>query len=128
MLTKKDIKLLLPVIFIIGIFVYFSNPSNGPIIPCIFNKITGLFCPGCGMSRAVHSIFKFNFNQAIRYNGLILIIPPMLVFYYLLNNSNSRKLSKIILILMIVISLGYGFIRNTETFSYMSPTSILVEI
>ncbi|MDR7855475.1 DUF2752 domain-containing protein [Tissierella sp.] len=123
-ITKKDIKILLPILLILGIFVYFADPRNGPIFPCIFNEITGLYCPGCGMTRAVNSILRFDFYQALRYNALIFMIPPMFVAYYLLEGSKYKKLSKAIIILMIIIALGYGLIRNTEIFSYLAPVNI----
>lgn len=124
MLTKKEIKVLLPMVFILGVFTYFSDPTYGPIIPCIFNKITGLYCPGCGMTRAVHSILRFNFYQALRFNALIFIMPLFFMFYYYLNSNRYIKLAKAILILMIIIAMGYGIIRNTVFFSYLAPTII----
>lgn len=118
--TKKELKWLLPFIIIILIFVYFARPDNGPILPCIFNRITGLYCPGCGMSRAVHSLLKFQFYNALMYNILIFIIPPLFILYYLFVYNKYIKLSKITLILMILITLGYGIIRNIEVFSSLS--------
>lgn len=122
MLNKKEIRMLFPVIFILGIFVYFSDPVKGPILPCVFNKITGLYCPGCGITRAIHSVLKFEFYRALRYNALIFIIPPMLMSYHLLSSGRYIKLQKIILILMITVTLGYGILRNIDSFSYLSPT------
>ncbi|TCU77306.1 uncharacterized protein DUF2752 [Tissierella praeacuta] len=121
MLTKKEIKILLPIIIILVIFIYFADPLSGPIIPCIFNRITGFYCPGCGMTRALHSILRFDFYQAFRFNSLIFIVPPIFVIYYIFEYNNYIKVAKIILILMIVIALGFGIIRNTIAFSYLSP-------
>jgi len=39
-------------------------------IPCIFRKITGLRCPGCGNTRAVTAIARLDFAEALRYNYL----------------------------------------------------------
>lgn len=122
--TKKEIRLLLPVVLIIGIFTYFADPTDGPIIPCVFNKITGFYCPGCGMTRAVHSILRFDFYQALRFNALIFIISPIFIFYCLSNYRGNTNLAKAILILMIVIALGYGIIRNTVAFSYLAPITL----
>jgi len=118
--TKKELKWLLPLIIILIIFVYFANPNNGPILPCVFNKITGLYCPGCGMSRAVHSILKFQFYHALMYNALIFIIPPLFILYNLFVYKKHMELSEITLALMILITLGYGLIRNIEFFSFLS--------
>ena len=121
MLTKKEIKILLPIIIILVIFIYFSDPLDGPIIHCIFNKITGFYCPGCGMTRALNTILRFDFHQAFRFNALMFIMPPIFLIYYIFEYNNYVKLAKVVLILMIVIALGFGIIRNTLTFSYLSP-------
>lgn len=55
------------------------------IIPvsCIFKQFTGIYCPGCGMTRAFYSILSFNFVNAFFYN--ILSIPLfifLIIFIY----------------------------------------------
>jgi uncharacterized protein with PQ loop repeat len=52
---------------------------------CAFQNLTGLYCPGCGGTRAVYSILKFNILDAIRYN----ITVPFGIFVYLYYNIRS---------------------------------------
>lgn len=124
MVSKKVF--LIGIIIIIGliIFVYISNPSQGPILPCKFNKITGLYCPGCGMTRAVHSALKLDFYQSFRYNSLLYLMPPLIALYFYLKHKHVENLSKAILILMLVIAIGYGILRNIPYFKFLSPTNI----
>lgn len=35
-------------------------PLNHILLPCIFHKLTGLYCPGCGGTRAVYWLLKGN--------------------------------------------------------------------
>lgn len=42
-------------------------------IPCFFKRLTGIPCPGCGMTRAFLAILHGHLQQAIYYN--ILSIP-----------------------------------------------------
>lgn len=109
---KKEWIILGLIVILLSIFVYSKDPFNGPILPCIFNKITGLYCPGCGMTRAVNSVFNFKFYQAFIFNPLIFIMPPMLGVYYYLGHIKKPQLAKIVLILMLVVALGYGVLRN----------------
>ena len=41
-------------------------------IPCVFYKITGIQCPGCGNTRAVLSLVRGNIKAAFSYNALFL--------------------------------------------------------
>ncbi len=121
MIKKNEAIILGLMVMGLSIFVYFKDPFNGPILPCIFNKITGLYCPGCGMTRAVNSCFKFNFYQALRFNALLFIMPFMLAFYYLASYLKKAKIAKAILIAMLVIAIGYGVLRNLPPFDFLAP-------
>ena len=50
---------------------------NGIRIPCIFRKVTGLNCPGCGNTRAVVNLARGNILRGLSYNYLF----PLEVFY-----------------------------------------------
>ena len=124
-LSKKELLVGIAIIIFLAIFVYISNPSKGPIFPCAFNKVTGLYCPGCGMTRAVHSALKLDFYQSFRYNSLLYVMLPLIGLYYYLRGKNKVKASKVIIILMIVIALGYGILRNIQYFNFLSPVNIV---
>ncbi|RYE97478.1 MAG: DUF2752 domain-containing protein, partial [Oxalobacteraceae bacterium] len=32
------------------------NVSNSPFPPCVFRAVTGCYCPGCGMTRALYAL------------------------------------------------------------------------
>jgi hypothetical protein len=123
MFIKIELKILL-IILILMIalaFIYFSDPTGGPIFPCIFNKVTGHYCPGCGMTRSIHSILRFQPIQAFRYNALSLVIPFVLTIYYISKYKGMRLTSKYILVLMIIISISFGILRNIPKFAYLAP-------
>lgn len=48
-------------------------------LPCAFNKITGLYCPGCGGTRAVRSLIHGNMRMSFQYHPLILYIIIVVV-------------------------------------------------
>lgn len=48
-------------------------------IPCLFTKLTGTECLGCGMTRATMSIMKFDLERAWHFNKLSFIVLPLLV-------------------------------------------------
>lgn len=118
-LTKDEMKWLLSIGIVFLIIAYLGKLSNGPIVPCIFNKLTGLFCPGCGMTRAIHSIMHFEFLQALRYNFLIILIPPLMGIYLFLDYKKLHKWAKIMTYIMLVITISYGLARNLSMFNYL---------
>ena len=70
-------------ISIIGLAVlfYVLNPSEHQIFPrCLFNSITGYYCPGCGSQRAIHSLLHFDLAGVVSYN--FLFIPGFLLIFY----------------------------------------------
>ena len=42
--------------------------------PCVFRRITGLLCPGCGSARAIHALLHLDVPAAIRVNPLIVVL------------------------------------------------------
>ncbi|MFV0250411.1 MAG: DUF2752 domain-containing protein [Bacilli bacterium] len=97
---------------------------------CIFHIITGLYCPGCGMTRCVLSIIHGNFYQAFRYNPLGFIALFILFIYFIyflickITQNKMLKIPKYIEYLLLVIILIYSIIRNLECFDWLQPTKI----
>ena len=123
---KKLIKIIsLIIISLIG--YYFLNKTINLSIPCIFNKLTGLYCPGCGITRMLFSLLELKFYQSFRYNPLLFVY----LFYYLIiyiiyffKNKKLYKLGNKEQITLIIILLSYTILRNIPYFSYLAPTKI----
>ena len=45
---------------------------------CVFRRITGKPCPGCGMTRAVSSVMHGRLREGYRYNKRVVIVVPLL--------------------------------------------------
>lgn len=58
-------------------FLYISG------IGCPIRYMTGIPCPGCGMTRAVVSLLQLQFNEAFRYHPMIYVLPILVIFYIL---------------------------------------------
>lgn len=56
------------------------GPSGIPWFPgCLFHRLTGLDCPGCGMTRATHAVLHGRLAEAFRFNPLGMILVPALL-------------------------------------------------
>ena len=89
-------------------------------IPCLFHFLTGLYCPGCGLTRMLYSIIKLDFNKAFHYNQLLFVLFPFALFfiinyiYSLIYNKQPliKKIPDYIWYILIIILLIYGVLRN----------------
>jgi hypothetical protein len=56
-------------------YVTAVDPSDGGgFLPCPFRTLTGLWCPGCGLTRATHYLFRGDLAQALRYNVFVVLV------------------------------------------------------
>ena len=103
-----------------GVAVFYILARHGIGIPCVFNRITGLLCPGCGNSRAALAFMRFQFRKAFSYNPMFLpeflYILKVLFFCsssYLKGGSFSykprRQWPDILLLAAVII---WGVLRN----------------
>ena len=60
-------------------------PLNHILLPCIFHKLTGLYCPGCGGTRAVYWLLKGNEAYSLHYHSIVLYGAVLYVWYMLSN-------------------------------------------
>lgn len=63
-----------------GISLVATQPPNeASYYPrCQLHTATGLHCPGCGTTRALHSALNGRFEQALAYNAIALVVLPIL--------------------------------------------------
>lgn len=44
--------------------------------PCVFHALTGLQCPGCGTTRALHHLLHGDVGGAFRLNPMLFLVAP----------------------------------------------------
>lgn len=66
-------------LIIIIAVLYLFNPAVSALYPrCMFNLVTGYFCPGCGSLRALHHLLHGNFIDAAKMNPLLVTAIPII--------------------------------------------------
>lgn len=113
----------------IGILYYVFGKFTGLYIPCLFYKVTGLYCPGCGVTRMFYALSEGNIYQAFRSNEIVFILIPFLLFELILYvykyiKADKRKTSKFHTILIygiLIVVILFGIIRNVPYFEYLKP-------
>lgn len=134
MTQKKKRTIIVIILFILSILFLLIYKKINSIyhigIPCIFHRITKLYCPGCGMTRAIFSLLNLNIKQAIRNNILVVLVMPFIVIYvinyaYVWINDLKKDPSKIfpkgLWYSLLIITLLFGIIRNIKYFYWLNP-------
>ena len=65
---RYEALLLFSAAFVGGIVLLLWDPKDGFFMPCLLQVLTGLSCPGCGITRALHALVHGDFLTAFRYN------------------------------------------------------------
>jgi len=108
-------------VLLLGIFLYaYINYKFGWGFPCTLYETFGIYCAGCGLTRAAVSFLQLDFYQAFRYNALSIIILPLIFFVSLSfiwetvfeKQSFIQKIPLPFWIIFAVCLFIYGVIRN----------------
>lgn len=62
------------------------------LFPCLFHRLTGLYCPGCGGTRSVTSLLHGHPIISIRYNPIVMY--GVLIYAWYMISNTIEKLSK----------------------------------
>jgi len=118
------------VIFLaVGLAYFLFVQLTGIGIPCMIKLVSGKYCPGCGVSRMLISILKLDFAAAAKYNYLLFCLLPLAIvwgirrayLYVKYGNTPLSKTETVILYIVLVLTIAFWILRNTETFSYLAP-------
>ena len=60
-----------------GAVLRVADPATARWLPgCLFHRLTSLYCPGCGNTRALHALVHGDWRAAFAYNTLL--VPALL--------------------------------------------------
>jgi hypothetical protein len=113
----------------VGAMVFFFNPSTHGFYPvCVFHALTGLNCPGCGMTRALYALLHGNFTLALKDNALFVTSLAMMaiwgvhfIFRKLKNQPTTFDVSPKFLWTFLVVAFVFAVVRNLPGFEWLSP-------
>jgi hypothetical protein len=112
-----------------GAMVFFFNPSTHGFYPvCLFHKLTGWNCPGCGMTRSLYALLHGNFSTALRDNALFVFLLAAAAargawfgVKKFLRRPAGQFLPLKILWPLLVAAVSFTVLRNLPAFSFLSP-------
>lgn len=125
MIFKKSLKygLILSLLLILVLLYRYYNPINYTLFPdCIFKRLTGYECPGCGSQRALHSLLNFDFYGALRHNFLVVTALPYIavgILFDFIKNPSTKTLKikrylygKIAVVIVFIAVITFWIVRN----------------
>ena len=76
-------------------------------IYCPIRHVTGIPCPGCGMSRALGCLLRLDFEGSLRSNPALL--PCMMALFVMINRETILLEKVSMRVKDVIIALGFGF-------------------
>ncbi|MBE6735159.1 MAG: DUF2752 domain-containing protein [Ruminococcaceae bacterium] len=81
-------------------------------VPCIFQYLFSIPCPGCGMTRALLSALRFDFISAFRYHPMFWSLPILYLYFLSDNGIFHKKLWDTLLLCVIGIGFLFAWLIN----------------
>ena len=128
-LLKKSIKTDC-IILVIGMIYLLCYQLMHLSIPCVFHMVTGLYCPGCGVTRMFLALFKLDIAEAFRSNSMVFILLPYGIFVYVRRyiyiiikgeEYTYNKYHRYVMTIIVVLVIAFGIARNIPYFYYLRP-------
>ena len=80
------------------------------LVQCPFRFLTGISCPGCGMTRALLALLRGDFAAAYYYHPLVFLLPPAGLLW-LLRRRLPRRAGPVLGIAALALLLAVYIIR-----------------
>ena len=126
LLTRKE---LIPLGVIIAFFAVASAilllvPPGSPhakwLPKCMFYHVTGLYCPGCGATRALSAMLHGDMKASLHNN---LLLFPLLALIAVLIVKPEISLKRPVAVAIVAVVLLFTILRNIPAapFTYLAP-------
>jgi len=110
----------------------FDPGAAGSLFPsCLFHDVTGWYCPGCGITRALHALVHFDPVRAFAMNALLVASLPLLAAMALQGITGRALLPAAVARLAfdgrawIAALLVFGIARNLPGLEMLAPGGLL---
>jgi len=99
-------------------YLYHHDPTIDDGYPCcLFHSLTGLWCPGCGVTRGFYAFVHGEYLETVRMNPFMFaVVPVMALAAYV---SKRPVVLKVIGIMTALFGLLFGVLRNVNVWPFM---------
>ena len=111
-----------------GFLYILIRQTTGLYLFCPLHRFTGIYCPGCGVTRMFLHMLKWEFKEAFSSNCLLFCLLPFFTVGYIrhtyryirFGKKGLSKTENIFCWIVVILLLIFGFVRN------LFPLDILV--
>lgn len=97
--------------------VFAFDPTRVSLFPpCPLHQYTGLWCPGCGTTRAMHQLLHGNVAAAFRFNPLAISLLP--VIGYLAIRREEQVMKPVWIWTLLGVVVAFGVLRNIPVYPF----------
>lgn len=121
--SKRFLTLLKKVCAVLGAGIAYLlfTELTGWGIPCVLFQTTGIYCPGCGISRMFKALARLDLTLAAQYNLLVLCLLPLILalfikkawHYIRSGNTETDLLEKVFYIIAFILCIIFFIARNS---------------
>lgn len=113
------------VLTVVGaVYVYCIDPVHSLAAPgCWFFELTGLYCPGCGGTRALHAVLHGHPVHAVTFNPLIVVAIPLGIVTFIRyvrgdDSGDGRVLRPAWIWVIFIAMVGFWVARNIPAYPF----------
>ncbi len=90
---------------------------------CMFHEMTGLYCPGCGATRALSALLHGDVRSSLHNNALLIPLGTMLVVLIV---KPEISLKRAVAVAIAAAVIGFSILRNIPfaPFTYLAPVPL----
>ncbi|OZE80360.1 DUF2752 domain-containing protein [Rhodococcoides fascians A21d2] len=113
-----------------AVLLHVRDPRTSTYLPCPFHALTGLWCPGCGATRALGDLSRGDVAAAASSNVVAVVLAIVAVGVWALwlrarwtGRSLPRpRFTRPTVIVLIAVLAAFTVVRNTSWGSAIAPT------
>jgi hypothetical protein len=112
-----------------GAVLFFFDPAKHGFYPiCLFHALTGLYCPGCGATRAAYQLLHGHILRALHDNALFILTLTVLAAqgaWFAVRKIRHQPATSAVppkaLWTFFILAVVFTILRNLPAFPFFSP-------
>jgi len=102
-------------------FSYLVLAAAGFRIACPIHALTGLYCPGCGSTRAVKAVLNGDLPLAFHDNALLMVSPVVIASGLLIEKYSQKRIWLYAFLSIVLVAVAIFTVIRNQPGSQLAP-------